>query len=74
MSNPNGADLAANAARALDHYSALLLKLGTEIETLQAQQVLIREFLGALMATPRTRKPRVVEDAPVEAPEPDPAA
>jgi hypothetical protein len=69
--NPNGGELAGNAARALEHYRALEHQLELEIATRQGRLDQVREFIAALTATPRGRKPRAVEQAPEPEPPPD---
>jgi hypothetical protein len=59
---PNGGELAANAARALERYRAEERALEAEITERVTRLAMMREFIAALTAAPRpSRKPRVVE-------------
>jgi hypothetical protein len=70
------AELAANAARALERYKAQERELEAEIATLLTQVKMVRDFIAALtFAPPPSRKRRMVEGQAIDgqasdAPEP----
>jgi hypothetical protein len=68
----NGGELAANAARALERYRAEERDLEAEIAERVTRLAMMREFIAALTAAPRpARKPRAVEQAAQDDPQPD---
>jgi hypothetical protein len=69
MNQPNGGELAANAARALERYRAEERRLEEQAAAVQIHLMLVKEFIAALTAAPRpSRKPRTVEPDSSETP------
>ena len=65
MNAPNGGELAANAARALERYRAEERRLEEQAAAIQIHLMLVKEFIAALTATPRVKRTVRVVDGPV---------
>jgi hypothetical protein len=65
MNQPNGSELAANAARALERYRAEERRLEEQAMAIQIHLQLVKEFISALTTAPRAKRTVRVVDGPV---------